>query len=82
MAAEIGGYVGLLLGASLVNLGHINSALLDMCFGKSKENKTALNENNTLYKEQTVETIEPIQAQSKISNSEGFHQDPKRNNYI
>lgn len=82
MAAEIGGYVGLLLGASLVNLGHINSALLDMCFGKSKENEKALKENNTLYEEQTVETIEPIQAQSKICNSEGFHQDPKRNNYI
>jgi hypothetical protein len=34
MAAEIGGYVGLLLGASLVNLGRINSFLLDLCFGE------------------------------------------------
>ena len=82
MAAEIGGYVGLLLGASLVNLGHINSALLDMCFGKSKENEPALRENNTLFEELTIKTIEPRQVQSKISNCEGFHQDPKRNNYI
>ena len=37
MIAEIGGYVGLLLGASLVNIGRINSALLDLCFGNTKE---------------------------------------------
>ena len=32
MIAEIGGYVGLLLGASLVNIGKINSFLIDKCF--------------------------------------------------
>ena len=36
MAAEIGGYVGLLLGASLVNIGRINSFLLDWCFLKEE----------------------------------------------
>ena len=90
MAAEIGGYVGLLLGASLVNLGHINSALLDICFGKSKENEKALkdkgpslNHVDRFLEEQIVKTIETRQVQSKISsNSEGFHQDPIRNNYI
>jgi hypothetical protein len=44
MAAEIGGYVGLLLGASLVNLGSINSFLLDLCLG-GKDKKETL-ENN------------------------------------
>jgi hypothetical protein len=37
MSAEIGGYVGLLLGASLVNLGSINSFLLDWCLGEEKD---------------------------------------------
>ena len=37
MAAEIGGYVGLLLGASLVNLGQINNFLLDYFFGNVTE---------------------------------------------
>ena len=37
MAAEIGAYVGLLLGASLANLGMINSYLIDRFFGKGKE---------------------------------------------
>ena len=83
MAAEIGGYVGLLLGASLVNLGRINSALLDICFGKSEENNKALKENNTLFDSQTVKTIQPSKVQSKISsnNSEDFHL-PKRDNYM
>ncbi len=37
MVAEIGGYVGLLLGASLVNIGRINSFLLDICVGKDPD---------------------------------------------
>ena len=38
MAAEVGAFVGLILGVSLVNLGTINSALLDLFFGpKSKK---------------------------------------------
>lgn len=39
MLAEIGGYVGLLLGASLVEFGKINSFLLDLCFGSKTEAK-------------------------------------------
>ena len=42
MLAEIGGYVGLLLGASLVNIGKINSFLLDLCF-KPKSNEEKAN---------------------------------------
>ena len=37
MAAEIGGYVGLLLGASLVNLGQINNFILDYMYGNNPE---------------------------------------------
>ena len=37
MAAEIGAYVGLLLGASLVNMGRINSFLMDMACDKKKK---------------------------------------------
>ena len=37
MAAEIGGYVGLLLGASLVNIGQINNFLLDYFYGGVEE---------------------------------------------
>lgn len=33
MVAEIGGYVGLLLGASLVNLGQINNVVLEYFYG-------------------------------------------------
>ena len=36
MAAEIGGYVGLLLGASLVNVGQINNFLLDYFYGEAR----------------------------------------------
>ncbi len=39
MLAEIGGYVGLLVGASLVNVGNVNNFLLDLCFGRSKSKK-------------------------------------------
>ncbi len=46
MAAEIGGYVGLLLGASLVNVGYINNFLLDFCLDKDKSK--GLNDSNKL----------------------------------
>ena len=59
LMAEIGGYVGLLLGASLVNIGQINGVLLDFCFGK--EESLA----NMSEKQQTVKTIEPIKVQSR-----------------
>ena len=36
MVAEIGGYVGLLLGASLVNIGKANSWILDFCLSKKR----------------------------------------------
>ena len=47
MVAEIGGYVGLLLGISLFNLAHVNNALIDIavktCCGKdsSDDNQEA-----------------------------------------
>ena len=49
MLAEIGGWVGLLIGASLVNIGKINGFLLDRCLVKkseeeSKNNKTEKND--------------------------------------
>ena len=48
MLAEIGGWVGLLIGASLVNISHVNGFLLDLCFHrKSKEE----NKNNKSEKE-------------------------------
>ena len=48
MLAEIGGWVGLLIGASLVNISKVNGFLLDLCFyRKSKEE----NENNKSEKE-------------------------------
>ena len=36
LLAEIGAYVGLLLGASLLHLGGINNAILECCFNKDK----------------------------------------------
>ena len=42
MAAEIGAYVGLLLGASLVNLGGINNSLLEYCFNKEDYEKETM----------------------------------------
>ena len=40
MLAEIGGYVGLLLGASLVNIGQVNSYFLDKCLVKKRPDET------------------------------------------
>jgi hypothetical protein len=42
--AKIGGYVGLLLGAALVNIVNINSFLLDVCFN-DKQKTTKLEKN-------------------------------------
>ena len=47
MVAEIGGYVGLLLGASLVNIGQINSFLLDKCLLKKSDEKSKINPMNS-----------------------------------
>ena len=54
MLAEIGGWVGLLVGASLVNIGKINGFLLDLClFKKSEEesNDNKTEKNNALKSE-------------------------------
>ena len=54
MLAEIGGWVGLLVGASLVNIGKINGFLLDLClFKKSEEesNNNKTEKNNALKSE-------------------------------
>ena len=47
MVAEIGGYVGLLLGASLVNIGQINSFLLDKCLLKKSDEKSKISPMNS-----------------------------------
>ena len=46
MVAEIGGYVGLLLGASLVNIGQINSFLLDKCLVKKSVENSKISQIN------------------------------------
>ena len=47
MVAEIGGYVGLLLGASLVNIEQINSFLLDKCLLKKSDEKSKISPMNS-----------------------------------
>ena len=47
----LGGYVGLLLGASAVKLANINGFLLDFCFGKEKSNKILDVTQNIIVKE-------------------------------
>ena len=47
----LGGYVGLLLGASAVKLANINGFLLDFCFGKEKSNKIIDVTQNIIVKE-------------------------------
>ena len=44
MLAEIGGYVGLLLGASLVNIGSVNSYFLDKCLVKKPDENTKIDQ--------------------------------------
>ena len=39
LIADIGGFIGVLLGFSLVDLGGINNHLLEMCFRNKKEEK-------------------------------------------
>jgi hypothetical protein len=46
MAAEIGGYVGLLLGAALVNVASLISFLLDWCLGQRTKEQTETEKNN------------------------------------
>ena len=45
MVAEIGGYVGLLLVVSLVNIGKMNSFILDCCLDKASENEKSSHKN-------------------------------------
>ena len=49
MVAEIGGYVGLLLGVSLVNIGKMNSFILDCCLDKTSENEKSSHKNNQIH---------------------------------
>ena len=48
MLAEIGGWVGLLIGASLVNISKVNGFLLDLCFYRKSKEET---KNNMTEKE-------------------------------
>ena len=50
LVSDIGAYLGLFLGASLVNFGKINSLILDLCFG----NEDILDE---VFDETKVKTI-------------------------
>ena len=74
MAAEIGGYVGLLLGASLVNLGRINSFLLDICLGNDKvewfEDNDSLSKSTTkITKVTAIAYPEDLQRKSVSKNN-------------
>ena len=53
----LGGYVGLLIGASALKLADFNGFLLDFCYGKCKTSE-ALNEYPTI----TVQTQDPKNA--------------------
>ena len=57
----IGGYVGLLLGASAVKLANINGFLLDFCFGKEKSNKILdLTQNTIIVKETSTTNVQCV----------------------
>ena len=51
----LGGYVGLLIGASAIKLADFNGYLLDLCFGKCKKSEVS-NEYLTTI---TVQTQDP-----------------------
>ena len=51
----LGGYVGLLIGASALKLADFNGYLLDLCFGKCKTSEV-LNEYPTII---TIQTQDP-----------------------
>ena len=57
----LGGYVGLLLGASAVKLANINGFLLDFCFGKEKSNKIIdLTKNTIIVKETSTTNVKCV----------------------
>ena len=57
----LGGYVGLLLGASAVKLANINGFLLDFCFGKEKSNKIIdLTQNTIIVKETSTKNVQGV----------------------
>ena len=57
----LGGYVGLLLGASAVKLANINGFLLDFCFGKEKSNKILdLTQNTIIVKETSTTNVQCV----------------------
>ena len=57
----LGGYVGLLLGASAVKLANINGFLLDFCFGKENSNKIIdLTQNTITVKETSTLNVQGV----------------------
>ena len=50
----LGGYVGLLIGASAIKLADFNGYLLDLCFGKCKQSEVS----NELTKSSTTITVQ------------------------
>ena len=51
----LGGYVGLLIGASAIKLADFNGYLLDLCFGKCKKSEVL---NEYLTKSSTTITVQ------------------------
>ena len=51
----LGGYVGLLIGASAIKLADFNGYLLDLCFGKCKQSEVS---NEHLTKSSTTITVQ------------------------
>ena len=52
----LGGYVGLLIGASAIKLADFNGYLLDLCFGKCKQSEVSNEKSSTTI---TVQTQDP-----------------------
>ena len=52
---NLGGYVGLLIGASAIKLADFNGYLLDLCFGKCKQSEVS---NEHLTKSSTTITVQ------------------------
>ena len=67
LAAEIGGYVGLLLGASLVNVGKINNLLLEYFYGHSGDQRPVSDVPKSPFKQITRFTVR------KASQGNGVH---------
>ena len=73
LAAEIGGYVGLLLGASLVNIGQINNVLLDYFYGDENDPSFMMENNDKVRSKSPFKRIKvnEINITRKLSHDNG-----------